>query len=480
MLLSLLGAAALATALITLLYGARSEVAEGSLDPAVEHYTHGHARGYADIDRWAFRGMSEPSLTGRLQQAGYGCERSRPQEVTCTRSERWPLQRTLTVRARFDTMGEPRLRAADAQSTLDGDGFVARQLARGLRGAGWMEPQTLAVRGFEIASIDLLSRMVADALRGGGWYTACSDTGSVLACAEQARTRRASGFAPVPPQPFRVGEVKDVVRALERLRLDAVPRRGPDHKPADALLVRVKDAEQWMDFIGSDLAGHELAVSVSLAVEGGAASKVVVRLDHETRELAVKGLPRTANVGVPMFLLPEAAAQQEYRFATWFELPNPQRPWSLEHIKKHLPEVDPAFQPRLVKHSLAALAAPEPADAALGLHPALLLVEHRGETLRAAGSRDWLPEPAGLQLVAQDYAQDAVTRAAWALALCDPALGTIGLDPACWQRVLVADGGVVDLLRHEVDALQALYAGLEPGHPLHRRLDHWRLVLALR
>jgi len=271
-------------------------------------------------------------------------------------------------------------------------------------------------------------------------------------------------------------DVMEVFRALEAMGLAAAKPRGPDSQPADSLVVRVTEGEQWMDFAGRDAAGGEMAVSVRLAIEGGAPSKVAVRFGNEAHELPLHGADRRANGGVLQYLAPQAG-DAEYRFAHWMVAPDPQHPPTLARIKTSLPGVDPAFQPRLVRNFLDVLAAPERADDALGLYPALLQVERRGETLRAAGAREWLPPAQGFELVAQAYANDPVMRAAWAVAACESEFDTIGSNPACWQRIAAADPGVADLLRRELDALQAHYAGLDAAHPLRARLERWRRAL---
>lgn len=472
---TMLAVALLSTVAITLLQGGRAVVPSGTLDPAAEHYTASHSAAYGGIDRWAFRGQSEGELAARLAPAGYGCTRVKPDETECTRVQRWPLQRILRIHASLDVAGQPRVLALRAESRLAHDGAVARSAAALLRRVGAMEPQALAVRGFEIDTVELLSRVVVDALLHGGWAGLCETAGSANACARVARQRRAEGYAPVP-QTVQVGEAVQVVRALEALRLDPVALRGPDDQPADALLVRVQGTGQWLDFEGSDLAGHRIAVGVQLAMEGGTPSKLVLQLDDHTQELALKGTARTANGGDVMFLLPQAGAEPR-RFATWLRAPDPRNDTTLAIVRARLPEADPAFQPLLVKRFLDTLATQERPEVALGLYPALLLVEQRGEALREAGAPRWLPRDESGQLVLQGYADDPVTRAAWVRAVCEPDFDTIGADPACWHRALVSDPALARLLRDELAPLQTQLAALDRQHPLRLRLDRWQALV---
>lgn len=471
----MLAAAFVAAAAIVLLQGGRAEVAAGTLDPAAEHYTTGHTATYGGIDRWAFRGQPELAFVGRLSKAGYSCARVKAAETECTRAQPWPIERILKVNATLDDSLEPRVIALRAESRLAHENPWSRAAAAALRRAGGLEPQALAVRGFEIDSIELLSRVVVDALVHGGWAGLCDRAGSANACAQIARERRASGYSPVPPV-VQVGEAVQVVRALERLRLDPVALRGPDEMPSDALLVRLQGTEQWLDFEGADLAGHRFTASVLLEMEGGTPAKLVLQLDDHTQEIALKGTARTANAGDVMFLLPQIGTGPR-RIATWLRAPNVHDETTLALVRARLPEADPAFQPLLLRRFLDKLATQERPEVALGLYPALLLVEQRAEALREAGAPRWLPRDESGQLVLQGFADDPVTRAAWVRAVCEPDFDTIGADAACWHRALVSDPPVAQMLRNELEPLQAQFSAMEGNHPLRMRLARWQALL---
>jgi hypothetical protein len=269
---------------------------------------------------------------------------------------------------------------------------VVAQLPRcGVRAAWSRRPWRCAASGID--NIELLSRVVVDALVRGGWAGLCDRAGSANACAEIARERRASGYPPVPPV-VQVGEAVQVVRALERLRLDPAALRGPDEMPSDALLVRLQGTEQWLDFEGADLAGHRFTASVLLEMEGGTPAKLVLQLDDHAQEIALKGTARTANAGDVMFLLPQIGTGPR-RIATWLRAPNVHDETALALVRARLPEADPAFQPPLLRRFLDKLATQERPEVALGLYPALLLVEQRGEALREAGPRVGCRETSG-------------------------------------------------------------------------------------
>jgi hypothetical protein len=476
LLLTFLAAMALAVAAITFSQAGRAEVAAGTLDPAIEHHTASHSAAYAGVDRWAFGHQSESSVTNRLHDAGYECASGQQVETVCTRRMRWPVDRILSIHVSLDPSLDPRVTALRAESRLTSDSSFARTSAAFLRSVGWMEPPSLVVHGFEIDDLELLSRMVADSLVRGGWAGLCNAAGSAKACGELARERRASGYGPIPDRPIGVGEAQDVIKAMERLRLDPVEPRGPDDQPDDALLVRVHGTEQWLDFEGADLAGHRFGVGLELAMEGGTPSKLVVRWGDQTRTLLLKGRPRTANGGDTLYLLPQAGVELR-RLAIWLRAPDPQNDTTRAILRARLQQADPNFQPLLVKRFLDTLALPQRPDLALGLYPALLLVEQRGELLRDAGAANWLPRKEGQRLVAEAYAADPVTRAAWTFALCEPEFDAIGGDPDCWREALANDRVVAGLLDAELQRLQATYAALDPAHPLHARLERWQAVL---
>jgi hypothetical protein len=311
---SLLAIGALATALITWRYAARSELAPGALDPAVEHYTAANSSHFGAIEQWAFRGMQRDAFRRRIEGAGYACSDTALRQLLCTRDARWPLARTLHVHASFDALA--RLAAARTEARLASGGALARAGAWIARQAGCMEPQAANVRGFELGTIELITRMVADALRGTTWQATCERAADLLACAQQARERKANGYLPVPNGPLATGTVDDAVRSLQAIRLQPLRPRGADQHGEAALLVRATQGRQWLDYVGGDLTGREFGVSIALATEGGAPTAAVITFGGERRELPLAGRRKTANGGVPLFLLPEASAD-EYRFANF-------------------------------------------------------------------------------------------------------------------------------------------------------------------
>ena len=471
---SMLAIAALATALITWRYAGRSEVAPGSLDPAVEHYTADKSSHFAGVDQWAFRGMARDAFQRRIEAGGYICSQPAMQQLVCTHDARWPLARTLHVHASFDALD--RLVEAGAESRLASGGALARQAALLARRAGWMEPETASASGFELETIDLITRMVADALRGSNWLATCDKASNLVTCAQQARERKAAGFAPLAPGPLSIGTATEAIRSLEAMRLQPARPRGPDKHGEDALLVRVKDGEQWIDYVGGDLGRRDFGVSVALALEGGAPTKAVVRFGAERRELALAGRRQTANGNAPLFLLPEAKGG-EYRFADFYSHPNINQAGTWGRLRSAVPKADPAFRPAMVRHLLSAIASPMGVDESLGLQPPLILIEERADLLSAAGARDWLPQEERWRLVSQWFPDQPVLRAAWVHAVCDADPDEPGQDKDCWNTVLATDAGVSDLLRAEVSRHEANTAQLSPKHPFRLRLQRWHRLL---
>jgi hypothetical protein len=468
---SLLAVASLATALITWRYAPRSEVAPGSLDPAVEHYTADNSSHFGAIERWAFRGMAGAAFRRHIEGAGYACTEPAARQLVCTRNARWPLARALQVHASFDPLG--RLLEARTESRLASDNALARRAASFARQAGWIEPETASVSGFELETIDLITRMVADALRGANWLATCDKAANLVACAEQARGRKAQGFVPLAPGPVSVGTAADIIRSLETMRLQPLRPRGADKHGQDALLVRVADGQQWLDYVGGDLGGREFGVSIALALEGGAPTKAVVRFGVERRELPLAGGRKTANGDAPLFLVPPAG-DGEYRFADFHGHPVIDREGTVRRLRTAVPQADPAFRAPLVRHLLSAIAAPSGPEESLGLAPALSLVEERAEILRAAGARDWLAPEDRWRFVPEWFGGQPVLRAAWAHAVCDPDPDEPGQDRGCWDPVLSSDTELSELLRAEVTRHEAATAPLSAGHPIRIRLQRWR------
>jgi hypothetical protein len=82
-----------------------------------------------------------------------------------------------------------------------------------------------------------------------------------------------------------------------------------------------------------------------------------------------------------------------------------------------------------------------------------------------------MPQEQIVAMVNAAYPEAPAARASWALAMCESAVGPPVIDENCWYRLTSDDSAVNTLLINEVVQLQALYATLEPGHPLRLRLD---------
>jgi hypothetical protein len=472
----MLAAAAIGAVVLTLAYRGRSAAPSATMDPAIEHYLQGRTTAYGGVDRWASHGMTQEVFAARMQHAGFTCTplmAQQPQpELACTQRRGWPVPRRLVVTARIEHGAGARLVAARAESVVDT--AALRPVATLMRKLGWMEPARLAVRGFEIATPDLLARYAADALRGG-WEEACSMSQSPVVCAQHARVRRSSGFAPVDGG-TKAGHIDGVVRSLERVRLRQV--RPPELAAvSDRPVVRVGDGQLWMDFAGHDLAGHELKLAVMLAMEGGRPVRMVATVDGQSREVNLAGQPRLVNGGAPEYLLPRASTGA-YRLGAWLSVPGRHETWATRAISENLPRSDPSFAAIFIKRMLDALARPERADMDLGMFPPLLMVERRADALRESGAQQWLPQHVGGPLMRAAYPEHPTLRGAWVLAVCEPEPDSVGADAQCWRRETELDPDLLKLLREDLAMLTGWYATLPAQHPLHERLERWRRLLA--
>ena len=455
-------------------------VPSGIVDPAIEFYTKTHGADYAGIDRWAVYGMKAEPLVALLKKDGYVCVQPQAavagdklngiHEIICNKEVRWPLARTLSIRASIDYDKRGRLVAADARSAMaGGDQSVSRRIADFLRERRWIEPEKLQVKGFEVDSIDTLTRLAVDALAVGNLRRDCEEDRSAPACAEYARTRHASGFPPLPQTAIAVGDALTIHSAMERVRLLPLSPRGADNKPDDSLIVRVADEHMWLDFVGQDLSGHKLEVSVALASEGGAPVQLVAQLGAQSKTVALAGRHRLTNNGATRYLVPEAGDRNRTT-GIWLDMPNESLPLTFKRLADVLPGIDAAFLPSTVKAVVASLVVARRPDEQLKLYPALRTIDHRANILRLAHAERWLPKDQGNRFIKQAFQDDPSTRAAWALAMCESAANPPVLDANCWQQFTAADPEVTALLRGEVTALQTLYAELEPRHPLRLRL----------
>lgn len=456
----------------------------GVVDPAVEFYTKGHGGGFAAIDRWAHYGMRADRFVAVLQKAGYVCQlpetlKDEPEggamrELPCHKTAQWPLSRILTIQAGIERGVAGRLASVHANSALVHDDWIlARLWGKLLRKFNLIEPETLQVTGFQIDSVDTLSRMVADALSLNGWAARCMDEKLVAQCLEMARDRMKSGFPALPQAPLAVGAALEMHRAMERIRFAPIRMRGNDGRPEDSLPVRLADGRMWLDFASKDLSGHNLTASIELESKGGTPINLVTGLDGESRAIRLAGSPRLANDRSVVYLLPEAAVQ-DTRYAVWLDLPNRNFPGTFDKLTRSLPLADPAFIAPMIKAIIGDLAANTQPEESLGLYPALRQIEKMADVIRALHPDRLLPPETGNHLIAQAYADDPAIRAAWAFAVCIPTGTPTGIDGNCLLRFTTADPDAAALVRSEIARLQLLYAELPETHPLRtglKRLD---------
>ena len=452
----------------------------GVVDPAIEFYTKGHGGGFAAIDRWAHYGMPADRFVAVLQKAGYICqppeilkdatEAGAMREVPCHKTEQWPIGRTLAIHAGIEPGIVGRLATVHATSTLVHDSwFLAKPWGNLLRKFNLIEPETLQVTGFQIESIDTLSRMVADALSLNGWGARCTDEKLVAQCQEMASDRIKSGFPALLQAPLAAGTALEIHRAMERIRFAPIQKRGNDSRPEDSLLVRLTDGRMWLDFTSKDLSGHKLTASIELESKGGTPTSLVTGLDGESRTMRMAGSPRLANDRSVIYLLPEGAIQ-DTRYSVWLDLPNRNFPGTFDKLTRSLPLVDPAFIAPMIKAIIGDLQANTQPEESLGLYPALRQIEKMADVIRALRPDRLLPPETGNRLIAQTYADDPAIRAAWAFAVCVSTGTPASIDGNCLLRFTAADPDAAALVRSEIAKLQLLYADLPETHPLRIRL----------
>jgi hypothetical protein len=442
-------------------FSGHGAVPETAGDQALAYYTSKHSDAYGGIDRWARYGMRAETLTNLLTKAGYQCqqptERTAVQSLRCRRQLAWP-ERTLTIQASIDYGMRGRLIAATARSEFAGQ--WGQRIGAWLSAHGWIEPQSLKVRGFDFDSVDLLALFATDAIRKGAWHERCGDELASSDCPTIVQARRMQGFPALPEGAVNVGSVGDVASLMERVRLMPVAVRGADDKPSDSLLVRVDGAQMWLDFASRDLLGREAKVSVALDSIGGAPVELVATLGQESRSVKLDGVAKSDNGGTKMFLLPEIG-DSEATFAHWLTMPNENYPGTFAKLGPALVRTHPAFFASTVRAVLGkALLLEQPEDK-LDLYPALRTIEKRAARLRQANIASWMPGGMGEQMIVEAFPGQPELRVAWALALC-PQDG----ERECLQRLARTDQEAAALLRQEVATLSATYATLAADNPL--------------
>jgi hypothetical protein len=456
----------------------------GAADPAFEYYTKGHSNSYAAIDRWAHYGMRAERFADVLRKAGYACQQPTVlkdeagmgaiRETLCHKTEQWPLSRTLSIRASIEHGIVARLVGAKASSklTLD-DQPLTKRLADLLRKVGWMEPDTLQVAGFQIDSIETLSRMVADTLSSTGWYARCTDGQLGAQCNQMTDDRMKSGFPALPQGQgtLPTGTSLELHRAMERIGFAPVQKRGADGKPEDSLLVRPANGRMWLDFVSKDLGGRDLSASIELESKGGTPINLVTGLNGKSESIHLAGRPRRANDDSLVYLLPEAGTHHA-RYSVWLNLPNKNFPGTFDQLARNLPLVDAAFIPLIVKAISGDAARDTSPEESLGLYPVLRQMEQKAEVFRALHPDRWLPREHGNRLITQAYPEDPVIRAAWAFATCEPLSKAASIDGNCLLRFTTADPDAAALVRSEIAKQQLLYGDLPEIHPLRTRLKH--------
>jgi len=481
----LLIVAAVISVLLPFVFSGHGYAPSGIIDPAIEFYTKSHSDGYGGLDRWAYHGMKQQTLVESLQKDGYVCVLPQDsdagvgmRELVCAKTLDGMLERTLSIKAKIGYDIGGRLVTAHASSNLTGDYLNIRtHIADVLRKFDWIEPEELQIKGFEIDSIDLLTRLAVDALSARGWHNTCEDKRNQSGCLRRAIERRESGFQQVGGGAVAVGNVTAVHSAMESIHLVALqPREYP--KSDETLFVRVVGESMWIDFAGNDLTGRELMVSIEIDSEGGAPVKLIAKVGSDSRETVLAGTRRVTNNGTIRYFVPLAGSENP-KLAVWRDLPNKFSPDSYKSIGVELSNIDPAFSSRTVKVILAGVSTVTFPEEEIGLYPALRSIEYQAEILRSAHAEKWLPKEHSPQvLVRQMYPDDWMSRASWAFAMCETATKPPAIDANCWGGFIKGDPEVAALLSKEVADLQGMYVSLELTHPLWLRLN--RLGAALQ
>ncbi|MEO7496658.1 MAG: hypothetical protein ABIT83_25860 [Massilia sp.] len=391
--------------------------------------------------------------------------------MACRKQVGGVLARELTVLARIDGARRAVLVGARASSAISGASTSLRQrFARWLRASGWIEPETLEVRGRQFDSADMLARFALDALAANGWYRSCAEATDTPACVEMARTRSRSGPPALAPAPVPVGAALELERAMAGIEFAPLNPRGADGLPEDSLMVSLDDGAMWLHFVSRDLSQQQYDIAIRLAVEGGAPTLLRATLDKQVREVALAGSARRDNGGALVLLAPGQGGLPA-RAGYWLHLPNDAWPFTFRQLADTLPRIDPAFAGPIIKTLLASVASPTRPDDELGLYPPLHTVEHRAALLRRARAGQWLSRDKAGELIGAAFKDDPITRAAWAMASCEPERQQdAAADPGCWSRFALNDPAAAGLLLGEIRAQQTVYGALEPGHPLRLRL----------
>lgn len=476
--IKLLIVAAVISGALPLLLADQDYSSSGLFDPAIEFYTKEHSDSYGGLERWAHHGMKQESLVELLKRDGFVCflplatnsgaTLSGINDLACEKKLDGILARTLSIKAAIDYDIGGRLVSAQAISKFADDNQTFRKYIAGiLRRFDWIEPEVLQIRGFEIDSIDLLTRLAVDALSARGWHKTCEEDISQLGCRKFAHERRSAGF----PQAGNgeVGNVTDIHSAMASIHLVAVqPREYP--KSDETLFVRINNKSMWIDFSGKDLVGRELMVSVEIDSEGGAPARLIAKVGSDSRETMLAGTRRLTNDGMVRYFVPQVGVQNP-RLAFWRNLPNKNTLDSFASLSNDLANVDPAFSSRIVKVTLIGIASASSPEERIGLYPALRSVESQAEILRLMHAENLIPK--GLDIpafVRQMYPDDPVARASWVLATCESATTPPDIDENCLRNFISADSGVAKLLIKEVADLQGVYASLDLDHPLWQRM----------
>lgn len=470
-------------------------------DPAVTLATQGHNEAWGGIDRWAYPGLEYWRVLKRLNQAGFAC--SIPQDparggqpqsgqhtVRCQLEKSWPLQRLqrLALHINYDLPGAGgRLQAAQAESAVKPAAW-REQLANLLRNMRLLEPATLTVTGLAAPGTDDLARIVADALLNNSWETLC--TGNTrMSCNDMLQQRGKEGFPAPPPAAWPVGNIADL-----KLRLANVGFASSD-RSADRdrfLPVRVEAGRLWVDMERMDLGGHR--ETLAIAIEPVGARPVHVQLQGRSglREFPLSGKASTYNGDHEQWLFPLMAGafvsendELEHsggRKGLWlYPQDMDETGDNLQRFASNLAFVDTAFQPQLLQTYIDFLRQSTAPEDLLKLQAPLQTADRMAAALQRSTVGALLPAAEADALIAKQYQSDEgiIVRAAWALYRCERSSNLQEIDPACWAQFTQSDKAASQLLQQDLQKHLQIYASLDAGNPVQRRLQRLAAAYSL-
>ncbi|MFZ6775640.1 hypothetical protein ACO0LD_02330 [Undibacterium sp. Ji83W] len=444
-------------------------------DQALVHYTSKHGAAYGGIDQWAYYGMPAKEAQDILSKQAYTCNADgknaesaateQVKSILCNKQVKWPVARILTINLQIAHSDRDRVISAEAGSVATGSHLIASLL----RSSKWIEAEKLLVRGLEINSADMLARYLVDAIQENRWRSNCTDGLTALYCQSLAEERLASGFPTLSKDPVVVNDLVHVHGSLQDRGL--VSMQG-NTRVSNKLRVRADKNLLWLDYKGQDFSGHQFQVALALESEGGRPVMLETSMNNETKNQLLKGNATVANNGSLLYLVP-AAGSGPSNLASWLGMPDLGNPHSIDVLIEFIPKSNFAISATYIKKVIAALSISNTDEDNLNLYPPMYTIERIANVLRTSHAENLLPDNQASEIIRQNYADNGIFRAAWALGTCETGKNgekTRSMNLACWQAFKTADKEAWQLLRNEITEQQTQYAELEASHPIKLRL----------